>query len=216
MIHLLLKGMRYDDCTAQASTRPFIVSVKRQYFPLPHLLTPFFPDSSAVLSDLRRLTRSASAQRHVVVLAYTLLRDTTYDFARACSSDEKEPLGPCGRLARAGRIECLGRARPRAGLRRRRAHPARSGSRPPGRGDARGGPGPGDAPPGRPGGPGRGGTGGTRQHGPAPAARRGAAAPPGPRGAPDGSPPGGRGAGGGLAGDRAGGPDGTSGGADPR
>src|SRR6266567_4273856 len=144
MIHLLLKGMRYDDCTAQASTRPFIVSVKRQYFPLPHLLTPFFPDSSAVPSDLRRLTRSASAQRHVVVLAYTLLRDTTYDFARACSSDEKEPLGPCGRLARAGRIECLGRARPRAGLRRRRAHPARSGSRPPGRGDARGGPGPGD------------------------------------------------------------------------
>src|SRR5438874_12854030 len=26
MIHLLLKGMRYDDCTAQASARPFIVS----------------------------------------------------------------------------------------------------------------------------------------------------------------------------------------------
>jgi hypothetical protein len=27
MIHLLLKWMRYADCTAQASTRPFIVSV---------------------------------------------------------------------------------------------------------------------------------------------------------------------------------------------
>src|SRR5437764_15429450 len=37
MIHLLLKGMRYDDCTAQASTRPFIVSVKRQYFSLTQL-----------------------------------------------------------------------------------------------------------------------------------------------------------------------------------
>src|SRR3989442_6293877 len=42
MIHLLLKGMRYDDCTAQASTRPFIVSVKRQYLSLTQLLT-FFP-----------------------------------------------------------------------------------------------------------------------------------------------------------------------------
>src|SRR5262245_56625487 len=42
MIHLLLKWMRYADCTAQASTRPFIVSVKRQYFSLTQLLT-FFP-----------------------------------------------------------------------------------------------------------------------------------------------------------------------------
>ena len=41
MIHLLLKGMRYDDCTAQASTWPFIVSVKRQYLSLPQLLTVF-------------------------------------------------------------------------------------------------------------------------------------------------------------------------------
>jgi hypothetical protein len=31
MMHLLLTGMRYAECTAQASTRPFIVSVKRQY-----------------------------------------------------------------------------------------------------------------------------------------------------------------------------------------
>src|SRR5262245_3173009 len=42
MIHLLLTCMRYADCTAQASTRPFIVSVKRQYLSLPQLLT-FFP-----------------------------------------------------------------------------------------------------------------------------------------------------------------------------
>src|SRR4030095_4324481 len=41
MIHLLLKWMRYDDCTAQASTWPFIVSVKRQYFSLTQLLTFF-------------------------------------------------------------------------------------------------------------------------------------------------------------------------------
>ena len=42
MIILLLKCMRSDDCTAQASTRPFIVSVKRQYAPLTQLLTAFF------------------------------------------------------------------------------------------------------------------------------------------------------------------------------
>src|SRR5215470_10665046 len=42
MIDLLLKGMRSDDCTAQASTWPFIVSVNRQYLSLPQLLT-FFP-----------------------------------------------------------------------------------------------------------------------------------------------------------------------------
>jgi hypothetical protein len=41
MIHLLLKGMRSDDCTAQASTWPFIVSVKRQYLSCTQLL-PFF------------------------------------------------------------------------------------------------------------------------------------------------------------------------------
>jgi hypothetical protein len=33
--------MRYDDCTAQASTRPFIVSVKRQYLSRTQLLIPF-------------------------------------------------------------------------------------------------------------------------------------------------------------------------------
>jgi hypothetical protein len=33
--------MRYDDCTAQASTRPSIVSVKRQYLSLTQLLTFF-------------------------------------------------------------------------------------------------------------------------------------------------------------------------------
>src|SRR5205807_654776 len=33
--------------------------------------------SDRVPSDLRRLTRSASAQRHIVALAYTLSRDTT-------------------------------------------------------------------------------------------------------------------------------------------
>src|SRR2546426_11190664 len=59
MIHLLLKGMRYDDCTAQASTRPFIVSVKRQYFSHTQLLT-FFPLRSArhtppPIGDLRRI-----------------------------------------------------------------------------------------------------------------------------------------------------------------
>src|SRR5215831_4363073 len=42
MIDLLLKGMRSDDCTAQASTWPFIVSVKRQYFSLTQLWTTFF------------------------------------------------------------------------------------------------------------------------------------------------------------------------------
>src|SRR5215217_1973139 len=42
MIYLLLTCMRYDDCTAQASTRPFIVSVKRQHLSPPQLLT-FFP-----------------------------------------------------------------------------------------------------------------------------------------------------------------------------
>src|SRR5215831_14776647 len=42
MIHLLFKCMRYADCTAQASTRPFIVSVKRQYVPLTPLWTTFF------------------------------------------------------------------------------------------------------------------------------------------------------------------------------
>jgi len=42
MIYLLLKGMRYADCTAQASTRPFIVSVTRQHLSLPQLLTAFF------------------------------------------------------------------------------------------------------------------------------------------------------------------------------
>src|SRR5215468_7252960 len=41
MIHLLLKWMRYADCTAQASTRPFIVSVKRQYSSLTQLLAFF-------------------------------------------------------------------------------------------------------------------------------------------------------------------------------
>src|SRR5919197_1476706 len=41
MIYLLLTCMRYADCTAQASTRPFIVSVKRQYLSLPQLLTCF-------------------------------------------------------------------------------------------------------------------------------------------------------------------------------
>jgi hypothetical protein len=34
--------MRYADCTAQASTRPFIVSVKRQYLSRTQLLTTFF------------------------------------------------------------------------------------------------------------------------------------------------------------------------------
>src|SRR5262245_2186930 len=42
MIYLLLKSMRYADCTAQASTWPFIVSVKRPSFSLPPLVT-FFP-----------------------------------------------------------------------------------------------------------------------------------------------------------------------------
>jgi hypothetical protein len=42
MIHLLLKGMRSDDCTAQASTWPFIVSVKRPYLALTQPLTAFF------------------------------------------------------------------------------------------------------------------------------------------------------------------------------
>jgi hypothetical protein len=41
MRHLLLKCLRYDECTAQASTRPFIVSVKRQYLSLTQLLTAF-------------------------------------------------------------------------------------------------------------------------------------------------------------------------------
>src|SRR4029453_18049084 len=41
MIDLLLKGMRSEDCTAQASTWPFIVSVQRQYLSLPQLLTCF-------------------------------------------------------------------------------------------------------------------------------------------------------------------------------
>src|SRR5262249_16636510 len=59
MIHLLLKGMRYDDCTAQTSTRPFIVSVKRQYLSLTQLLT-FFSLRSArhtppPLGHLRRI-----------------------------------------------------------------------------------------------------------------------------------------------------------------
>src|SRR4029434_3654023 len=42
MIHLLLKGMRSDDCTAQASTWPFIVSGKRPYLSLTQPLTAFF------------------------------------------------------------------------------------------------------------------------------------------------------------------------------
>src|SRR5918911_4876244 len=46
MMHLLRTGMRYAECTAQASTRPFIVSVKRQYLSLPQLLT-LFPLCSA-------------------------------------------------------------------------------------------------------------------------------------------------------------------------
>src|SRR5215475_15054669 len=41
MLHLLLKCMRYDDCTARASTWPFIVSVKRQDLSLPPLWTCF-------------------------------------------------------------------------------------------------------------------------------------------------------------------------------
>src|SRR5262245_4142105 len=94
--------------------------------PLTHLVTPFVPDSSAVPSDVRRLTRSASDQCHGVVLAYTRSRDTTYDFARTRASDQQELLGPRGRPACAGRLECLGRARPRAALRRRGAHPARA------------------------------------------------------------------------------------------
>src|SRR5262249_58868873 len=59
MIHLLFKCMRYADCTAQASTRPFIVSVKRQYLSLTQLLT-FFSLRSArhtppPLGALRRI-----------------------------------------------------------------------------------------------------------------------------------------------------------------
>src|SRR4029434_3909032 len=84
MIHLLLKGMRYDDCTAQASTRPFIVSVKRENIPLTHPCAFFAevcrmasrcrfavspaPVSAAIVRHLAlwRRTRHPSGSRHMM------------------------------------------------------------------------------------------------------------------------------------------------------
>src|SRR5215475_3684760 len=62
MIHLLLKGMRYDDCTAQASTRPFIVSVKRPYAPYTQLLSTFLVTRQAPSTATARLMYELKAQ----------------------------------------------------------------------------------------------------------------------------------------------------------
>src|SRR5215831_3462260 len=78
MIHLLFKWMQYAYCTAQASTRPFIVSVKRQYLSRPQLLT-VFPLWSALDTHSRLVAADASL--------------FSYAWCRPCRRRTKHPSG---------------------------------------------------------------------------------------------------------------------------
>jgi hypothetical protein len=60
MIHLLLKGLRYAACTAQASPRPRRVSVKRPDLSRPPLLSTFFRGVPFGTLPPRRVAADAS------------------------------------------------------------------------------------------------------------------------------------------------------------
>jgi hypothetical protein len=69
MIYLLLTCMRYADCTAQASTRPFIVSVQRVNFP--------YTQSSCVFSaHAHRITHTWRANAYTPLFSLLVVSST--------------------------------------------------------------------------------------------------------------------------------------------
>src|SRR5215475_366253 len=98
MIQLLLTCWRSDDGIAQASTWPFIVSVKRQDLPLAQLLTTFFRCARAWPTHLRLGVSDASL--------------FSFAWCRPCGRRTKHPSGsrPCD-VSPAGQTSAPGTCR---------------------------------------------------------------------------------------------------------